>query len=1461
MQEWCLKWEREHGNIQCQQREQRSQFADAIEKHDAAAVLELITQRQATFTARELDRALRRDMLPEAAAAFAAEILALPAVVRLYDRQTGEYFNRFTTETVRAAELAALGHAGDLAKITSHQAKAAARVLAAYPTMSDEQRRAFEHCTKAGGLALIVGRAGTGKSYTMAAIRDAYDAEGYRVLGLAPTNKVARGLASSGFDEARTIHSALFALKRGKDAWDEKTVVMVDEAAMIGTRLLSELLEQAAKVGAKVVLVGDDRQLASIERGGLFTELRERFGCAEITEVRRQRDDDHKAAAEMLSRGEFADALAKLDVKGCIHRENHMDEARAALVRKWAEDTAAKPDASRFVFTYTNADVDTLNRDLRAVRKERGELGEDHAFTTKHGKADFAANDRVVFTTTNRKAGLTNGEFGTIEKISGRFITVRTDDGKKIITFDAEKIDGFRHGYAGTIYKGQGETLDNAYLFHSQHWRSAASYVALTRHRDNLHLFVSTEVTRDTAELAEQMARRDDRRASLAFALSAEAEETRRVQYEAAAAKFGQAAVFDARDYLDARRSAFVLQVKAAEAAGVEFNEAAQLGDVKAARARADAAAAHLADHATAADALKFWIDRATDPNDQKPRRLVSIEDVQTQAARHSARALAATWREAFTQAERDEAAAGILARLDTERQAERKPMLAALISGEEKPEWGALQTAANRHVIALAPPAEREALAAARDYLDSRRAVLAAQAQTAEARGIDFKEAGREAEIRAGHARADAAAARLVEQAGAGEALKLWTDRDEAERARRAEATEQAEPKARHVVGMEDAQAAAARHTARELATTWRGAEQQAARDEAAAAILARIDAERKAERHPMAAALIGNGEEKPEWGGLQTAARRHVIASSPLEQREALAAARDYLDSRRDAFAAQSQAAKAAGIDFKEAGRAAEIRAAHARADEAAARLVERDGAGEALKFWTDRDEAERTRRAEATQQTAEQAEQKARHVVGIEDAQAAAARHTARELAEQAAAAQLVDAWRTADDQATKDEAAAYILGNDLAASLIRDEVTEQGGLELWKAAERHEARELAELVKQLDQDIADHQQAKADRLADSAAKIEDKESQFEKAAQDITCRKAEDDSQKPPPDHTPAPDEPRSHDEPTRSDDITSQKPDHATHGEAEQQAAPETQPQAAAVQIDAPTTPEAAAPEIDAKATERAEERPEQREATQAPAEAENAPTAPPEAAPPAPEAEAEAEQQPAPEAEQQTEAEAAAPEIDAKATERAEERPEQREATQAPAEAENAPTAPPEAAPPAPEAEAQPKPPAFHEAARDATSRKADEQRQAEPEARPQPAAAQIDAPTTQEARPAAKVDTAPTTTSQTAPTIAPQSSAFQQTGVYGLGGAASNVGDALFKGAVKALDGVLDFFVGATEKKPVSPAEIADKQARAEEARLDRIRQTYEALQREQERQAEAERGEGYEIGRTRKR
>jgi Ti-type conjugative transfer relaxase TraA len=528
LSKWAEAYEREHnGGVVCSRREEANQLRDAIDKRDAGAVIELLTQQRATFRDRDLNRVLFKQIKDEVErGAFVKEILTRPEVVGLSDEKGGPV-TRFTTKSVLEAERQVLLAANGLTANKRHEVDdiLAARILGPkeFDGMSREQVRAFRHATGAEGLAIIDGQAGTGKSFTMTAIRKAYEAQGHRVIGLAPTNAVAQDMGRDGFARATTIHSELFAVKNGRTVWNNRTVLMVDESAMIDTKLMAQITTFAHQANAKLILVGDDRQLSSIDRGGMFAVLKDRHGAAELTEVRRQSKNDDRRAAELMAEGNFHDALARYDAKGGIKWTRTQEEARAALVRKWAADTQADPSKTRFVFAYTNDDVDKINSDIRKVRSERAELGEDHTFATSRGKENYATGDRIQIIGTDKKRGLLNGNAGTITRIEDTTIHMQLDGrGGRAIAFDAKEFNQFRHGYAGTIYKGQGRTLDQTYLYHSEHWRSAASYVALTRHRELAEIFVARNTAPNLKELARQMARVDNRKAASHYFQSGE---------------------------------------------------------------------------------------------------------------------------------------------------------------------------------------------------------------------------------------------------------------------------------------------------------------------------------------------------------------------------------------------------------------------------------------------------------------------------------------------------------------------------------------------------------------------------------------------------------------------------------------------------------------------------------------------------------------------------------------------------------------------------------------------------------------------------------------------------------------------------------------------------------------------------------------------------------------------------
>jgi ATP-dependent exoDNAse (exonuclease V) alpha subunit len=281
-----------------------------------------------------------------------------------------------------------------LAADKSHGVDAARidQASAAY-TLKPEQGAALRHLTGAEGFAMLWGEAGTGKSHTLNATRAAYEAAGKDVIGLAWTNDVVQQMRGDGFGHAATIASELRALEKGSAQWTRNTVLVVDETAMVSTDALARVASAAKGAGAKLILAGDDKQLGSIERGGMFETLRQSHGAAILKDVQRVKDAEQQAAFNGMHEGEFLAALQTFDKAGGIHWTKRQSDTLREMAARYTADVAADPDKRRFMFAYTNKDVATLNTQARALHRARGDLGDDRSLPTKHGAGDFATRE------------------------------------------------------------------------------------------------------------------------------------------------------------------------------------------------------------------------------------------------------------------------------------------------------------------------------------------------------------------------------------------------------------------------------------------------------------------------------------------------------------------------------------------------------------------------------------------------------------------------------------------------------------------------------------------------------------------------------------------------------------------------------------------------------------------------------------------------------------------------------------------------------------------------------------------------------------------------------------------------------------------------------------------------------------------------------------------------------------
>ena len=510
--------------------ENEARLADAQQtaKVEPETVLERLTDKQTTFTERDLNRLLKKAGLEDMAERETAKQQALshPDCVKLYDAN-GQETGLYSTEAVRREEHQVMDRATKIMGRDGGQVSDQARNQALKSkTLDPEQREAFDVMTARNRLCVIQGRAGAGKSYTMGAAREAFEADGWRVVGLAPTNTVSRDMQKDGFKEASTVHSELLRQEgrrtnprsRAK-AWDSKTVVFVDEAAMLDNKTLNRFLEQVEQSGAKVVMVGDDVQLASIQRGGMYTEIRHKSDQALISQVRRQEQDWMKQASMNLADGKVEEAIQAYREHGCIRGTNKPVEG---LLIEWKRDVAQNPDANRFIYAGTNAEVNRINDECSRTMREMGRVQEGITYECKKGVHEFkqtiGVGDRIQFNATakNIDSNLINGNFGTVEKASLDSIKVKLDSGASV-SFNPKEFNGFALGYSGTVYKGQGKTQTDVYALHGPTWSKRTTYVGATRHKGEFKLYVDTNKIKNFGQLTRNMSQGQERPSTLNY--------------------------------------------------------------------------------------------------------------------------------------------------------------------------------------------------------------------------------------------------------------------------------------------------------------------------------------------------------------------------------------------------------------------------------------------------------------------------------------------------------------------------------------------------------------------------------------------------------------------------------------------------------------------------------------------------------------------------------------------------------------------------------------------------------------------------------------------------------------------------------------------------------------------------------------------------------------------------------
>ena len=533
---------------------------------DPQAILDDITQHQSTFTRTDLDREIYKRLEvannpfgQDTIDALRHAVRALPDFVSLGKDRADRL--RFTSRDMLNTELLMRTLSDQLSTQRNHAVAPDIRDKAPSASkLGDEQKAAFHHVTSDAGIGMVVGYAGTGKSTMLGAAREAWEAAGYRVRGTSVSSMAASSLEKGSGIRSRTLASTLWRLEnvakadaelRGLNAdidacsgrtdqakrrkarmqaerdrkaaqvsatrLTSRDIVVVDEAGMVGSRQLTALLTEVRQAGAKAVLVGDAEQLQAIDAGGCFRALSERHGAVEISEIRRQKEEWQKQATRDFAQSFTDEALEAYRSRGYVHERKTQAEARKEMVEDWTKSRAANPDKTHLMMAFTRADVHELNQAARAAYRAEGRFtSADHEIGTAQGKRDFTQGDRIYFLKNDLRLNVMNGSLGTLETIKqsridkSKFeLTVGLDDGGKV-TFRTADYNHFAHGYASTVHRAQGATIDKAQVLASGFMDRHAAYVGMSRHRERADMYYGSDEFKNFGTLVRTLSR--DRR-------------------------------------------------------------------------------------------------------------------------------------------------------------------------------------------------------------------------------------------------------------------------------------------------------------------------------------------------------------------------------------------------------------------------------------------------------------------------------------------------------------------------------------------------------------------------------------------------------------------------------------------------------------------------------------------------------------------------------------------------------------------------------------------------------------------------------------------------------------------------------------------------------------------------------------------------------------------------------------
>lgn len=529
---------------QAADRNEEKRVANIEHLKSGQGVLDKITCNSSIFNEADIKRVVK--VIPDSSRAYGLcyEALDHKSVEVLYDKN-GQASGFYTTKAIRKEELKIMRlvdyvtqQENVVAGSKSNKEKTQRLIDDSKASLSDEQQKALSHLLlDKKGVRILQGRAGTGKSYVLGKVATIAQASGINVIGVAPTHKARTELAKCGYEQNDTIKGLLFKLYNNKTELLKNSLIVVDEAGMVGNDDYKELLRVAAAHKCNVILAGDERQLSSVQRGGMFEVFAKKIGSKSMLEIKRQDTDWGRKVAQAFSCGNTALGVRILEANKRLSFYSTKRDSIDGLLDYWQKSTESVEN--RLIVTIRNDDVDILNARARICLKKQKILKGNEVIIDNEGrKLGYMQGDRIIFKDNNAYLGVSNGDFATIKEVSKYNFKIKLDDGREV-ELNPNQWGRFSHGYASTVYKAQGASIKEVHVLHAGFSTMRNSYVALSRHVKDLRLYTNNEDTKDVAALIGQLRLNPERGSSLDYLTAKELKASKLEQSKGVVSKFG----------------------------------------------------------------------------------------------------------------------------------------------------------------------------------------------------------------------------------------------------------------------------------------------------------------------------------------------------------------------------------------------------------------------------------------------------------------------------------------------------------------------------------------------------------------------------------------------------------------------------------------------------------------------------------------------------------------------------------------------------------------------------------------------------------------------------------------------------------------------------------------------------------------------------------------------------------